>query len=52
MDNLLLLCRRHHRMVHGTDGFGVTMRNGRPVFSRPDGSALPDDAAAANRAPP
>lgn len=53
VDNLLLLCRRHHRMVHGADGFGVAMRDGRPVFSRPDGSALPDDAAvAADRAPP
>ena len=44
LSNLLLLCRRHHRMVH--ERFGVAMLDGRPVFSRPDGSVLED------RAPP
>ena len=42
--NLLLLCRRHHRMVH--HGFRLELLDGRPVFSRPDGSMLED------RAPP
>jgi hypothetical protein len=38
--NLVLLCRRHHGLVH-EGGFGVTMTAGQPAFSRPDGSALP-----------
>ncbi|MFL5797892.1 MAG: DUF222 domain-containing protein [Actinomycetota bacterium] len=42
--NLVLLCRRHHRMVH--DGFGLEMTDAGPVFSRPDGTPLED------RAPP
>ncbi len=44
LDNLLLLCRPHHRAVH--DRFGLRMAEGRPVFTRPDGSLLED------RAPP
>ncbi len=44
LDNLVLLCRPHHRMLHR--GFGVRMVQGRPVFTRPDGSVLED------RAPP
>jgi 5-methylcytosine-specific restriction endonuclease McrA len=44
VNNLVLLCRRHHRLVHG--GFGVEMVDGRPVFRRPDGSLVED------RAPP
>jgi len=42
--NLVLLCRRHHRMVHARNGFLLGLVDGRPVFSRPDGSLL--------RAPP
>jgi hypothetical protein len=42
--NLVLLCRRHHGMVH--DGFRVEMGDGGPRFFRPDGSSLKD------RAPP
>jgi hypothetical protein len=42
--NLILLCRRHHRLVHARDGFRLELVEGRPVFSRPDGSLL--------RAPP
>jgi hypothetical protein len=38
LDNLVLLCRPHHRVIHR--GFGVEMVDGRPVFSRPDGSNL------------
>ncbi len=47
MPNLLLLCRRHHRMVHERGGFRLALEDGRPVFRRPDGSALLGD-----RAPP
>jgi hypothetical protein len=43
--NLLLLCRRHHRMVHW-GRFRLELSKGRPVFRRPDGSALVE------RAPP
>ncbi len=43
--NLLLLCRRHHRMVHW-GRFLLELSNGRPVFRRHDGSALVE------RAPP
>jgi 5-methylcytosine-specific restriction protein A len=32
LDNLLLLCRPHHRAVHG--GFRVRMVDGAPVFER------------------
>jgi hypothetical protein len=42
--NLVLLCRPHHRMVHGR--FALEMVDGRPVFRRSDGSVLED------RAPP
>jgi hypothetical protein len=44
--NLVLLCRRHHRMIHVRGGFGLALEDGRPVFRRPDGSVLED------RAPP
>jgi hypothetical protein len=47
LPNLLLLCRRHHRMVHRRGGgFRLDLEDGRPVFRRPDGSVLED------RAPP
>ena len=46
LPNLVLMCRRHHRMVHERGGFGLTLEDGRPVFRRPDGSVLED------RAPP
>jgi hypothetical protein len=46
--NLLLLCRRHHRLVHrfGDGAFSLELVEGRPVFRRPDGSVVED------RAPP
>lgn len=44
--NLLLLCRRHHRLVHRRGGVGLNLEDGSPVFRRPDGSVLED------RAPP
>jgi hypothetical protein len=47
LDNLLLLCRRHHRLVHHR--FRVEMTSDqRPVFRRPDGTVLLDRG----RAPP
>jgi Domain of unknown function (DUF222)/HNH endonuclease len=44
--NLILLCRPHHRCLHDSSGFRLELIDGRPVFSRPDGSVLED------RAPP
>jgi hypothetical protein len=44
--NLILLCRRHHRMIHQPLGFTLELVDGRPVFRRPDGSVLEE------RAPP
>lgn len=41
LQNLLLLCRRHHRKVHEAGGFRLEL-DGRPVFRRPDGSPLED----------
>jgi hypothetical protein len=38
--NLILLCRRHHGMVHARGGFRLELEEGRPVFTRPDGSML------------
>lgn len=43
--NLLLLCRRHHRLVH-EGRFSLEIVGARPVFRRADGSLLED------RAPP
>ena len=45
--NLILLCRRHHGLVHRHGGFTLEREEGRPVFRRPDGSVLEKD-----RAPP
>lgn len=36
--NLILLCRRHHRMVH--QGYRLELVEGRPMFRRPDGTVL------------
>ncbi len=46
LDNLVLLCRRHHRLIHDPGGFCLEMVHGRPVFRRSDGSPSED------RAPP
>jgi HNH endonuclease len=40
LQNLVLLCRPHHRSVH--QGFRAEMLDGAPVFSRPDGTPLGD----------
>jgi 5-methylcytosine-specific restriction protein A len=51
LENLLLLCRPHHRAVHRPRGFTVGLQEGRPVFRRPDGSVL-EAAGGEGRAPP
>jgi hypothetical protein len=43
--NMVLLCRRHHRLVH-EGGFSLELMEGWSLFRRPDGSVLED------RAPP
>lgn len=40
MANLILLCRRHHRLIHDHGGFTLELVRGRPVFGRADGSVL------------
>ena len=45
LDNLVLLCRRHHRAVH-EEGFRVTLdATGNAEFVRPDGRPLPEAPA-------
>jgi hypothetical protein len=40
MDNLVLLCRHHHRLVH-EGGYGVRMTINGPKFADPTGRAIP-----------
>jgi hypothetical protein len=41
LDNLILTCRRHHRLLH-EGGFSVELDSeGEPVFKRPNGSVIP-----------
>ena len=41
LDNLVLLCRRHHRLIHRPDGFGIAREPTGPiVFRRPDGTVI------------
>jgi len=41
LDNLLLLCRHHHRLVH-EGGYGLAMPvGGEPVFTAPNGRLIP-----------
>jgi Domain of unknown function (DUF222)/HNH endonuclease len=42
MDNLVLLCRRHHRAVHEAGWTVRLTEEGRAVFHRPDGRRLPE----------
>ena len=44
LDNLVLLCRPHHRAIHR--GFGIEMVEGRPMFRKPDGTPLDELAPA------
>ena len=52
ISNLLLLCRRHHRMIHARRGFGVELVDGRPLFRRPDGTPIEPPALAPLAEPP
>jgi uncharacterized protein DUF222/HNH endonuclease len=46
LDNLAMLCRRHHRAVH-EEGFRIVVTpNGEFTFYRPDGKPLPNAPAA------
>jgi hypothetical protein len=47
LENLVLLCRRHHRLTH--QRFSIETIENRRVFRRRDGSMLDDRAG---RAPP
>ncbi len=50
LDNLTLLCRRHHRLVH-EGGFGIEwIADGALCFTRPDGRVITEQSAAARRA--
>ena len=41
MDNLVLLCRNHHRLVHET-GYGIRVAADKGIeFSLPDGKVIP-----------
>jgi uncharacterized protein DUF222/HNH endonuclease len=46
LPNLVLLCWAHHRTVH-EEGFRLDLKEGRPVFTAPDGRVLEE-----GRAPP
>jgi hypothetical protein len=46
LDNLALLCRFHHRLLH-EGGFTMTWRGSKPVFRRPDGREVPEAPRAA-----
>ncbi len=49
MDNLTLLCRHHHRLVH-EGGFSVAMDVNSPVrFTKPDGQVMPDNGETNSR---
>jgi hypothetical protein len=44
MDNLVLLCRKHHRLVHEA-GFGIKPgQHGMVDFTLPDGKVIPNGA--------
>ena len=44
LDNLVLLCRRHHRLVH-EGGFGVErIADGATQFTRPNGRVIAEHA--------
>ena len=49
LENLILMCRRHHRLVH-EGGFGLEAGPDRAFrFSRPDGTPLPNAADGRSR---
>jgi len=49
MDNLVLLCRTHHRLVHEA-GYGVELKAGKVAeFSLPDGKIIPQGPDSCSR---
>ncbi|CAA0126184.1 Uncharacterised protein [Halioglobus japonicus] len=40
LDNLLLLCRHHHRLVH-EGGYSLALESNEPVFTAPNGKLIP-----------
>jgi hypothetical protein len=40
LQNLLLLCRRHHGMIRRREGFRLNVEDGVPIFRRWDGTVL------------
>jgi hypothetical protein len=44
LDNLVLLCSHHHRLVH-ENGFGCAYVHGEMLFTTPDGAVLPKAVA-------
>ena len=51
MDNLVLLCRTHHRLVH-EGGYGVEIVAGKGVvFTMPDGKIIPRVGEKRSRGP-
>jgi hypothetical protein len=48
LDNLILLCRRHHTLVH-EHGFRISSTAADPTFHRPDGIALGRDGPVQTR---
>ena len=44
MDNLVLLCRRHHRLMH-EGGFSVALKEGKAEFTSPEGQVIPENAS-------
>jgi hypothetical protein len=45
LNNLVLLCRRHHRILHWPGGFEVQIAEGVPRFTHADGTPLGEPAA-------
>ena len=43
LQNLLLLCRRHHGMIHRREGFRLNLEDGVPIVRRWDGTVLEND---------
>ena len=51
VDNLVLLCRHHHRLVH-EGGFGVARTDGRVRFTLPDGRPIASSPSMPASSPP